>query len=344
MAAASTPAAAAGPSTEASDLRHQVFEGQLNKFTNVVRGWQYRWFVVRPETGMLDYHLMEEPSVLTPKESGSLKVSGKCRGSQHLAGCIVVPSDEDSLTFNAIFASGETYKLRASNVRERQVWVDRLRAVAQLHEKAIAHTHPPVAHSHSPPPPPPGVKSQLTARGEPTESLQNLSLSVLEAFGSVHDILHQADLKHMGLRDAIEQLPMHGPKPSCLDDDMLTVKATSQAALICMQEALSMLQEIVEGSGQAAAAHPSGHHQRKPSHKFLMAPLSPHRKSSRSKSKRSSDQRKEAGKEAVGAASSSATTTPRLSMNSGADPHSACEDQASVASETSSSYHDSLAS
>ena len=46
---------------------------------------------------------------------------------------------------------------------------------------------------------------------------------------------NQADLKHMGLRDAIEQLPMHGPKPSCLDDDMLTVKATSQAALICMQ-------------------------------------------------------------------------------------------------------------
>jgi len=343
MAGASTPATAAVASTEPSDLRHQVFEGQLNKFTNVVRGWQYRWFVVRPETGMLDYHLMEEPSVLTPKETAGLKVSGKCRGSQHLAGCIVVPSDEDSLTFNAIFASGETYKLRASNVKERQVWVDRLRAVAQLHEKAIAHTHPPVAHSHSPPPPPPGVKSQLTARGEPTESLQNLSLSVLEAFGSVHDILHQADLKHASLRDTIEQLPMTGPKPSCLDDDMLTVKATSQAALICMQDALSMLQEIVEGSNMQPVH--SGH-QRKPSHKFLISPLSPvHRKSSRSKNKsQRSDQQKEAAKEAAVTAASSAATTPRLSMNSFADTHSACDDQASMASETSSSFHDSLAS
>ena len=128
-----------------ADLRHQVFEGQLNKFTNVMKGWQWRWFVVRPETGILDYHLMEDTTAgatLLGKEP-NLKV-GKCRGSQHLAGCMVVPSDEDSLTFNAIFASGETYKLRASNVRERQVWVDRLRAVAHLHDAAIAHTHPPV--------------------------------------------------------------------------------------------------------------------------------------------------------------------------------------------------------
>ena len=107
------------------------------------------------------------------------------------------------------------------------MWVDRIRAVAQLHEKAIAHTHPPVsAVSHSPPPPPPGSKSQLTSKGEPTDSLQTLSLSVLEAFGSVHDILHQADLKHAALRSAIEGLPVHGTSgPSYLDADLLTMKA-----------------------------------------------------------------------------------------------------------------------
>ena len=46
-----------------------MFVGQLNKFTNVVRGWQPRWFVVRPETGMLDYHLMEETGSVLSKES-----------------------------------------------------------------------------------------------------------------------------------------------------------------------------------------------------------------------------------------------------------------------------------
>ena len=45
------------------------WEGQLNKFTNVVKGWQYRWFVLDPETGSLQYFLLDEKS-------------GKCRWGQ----------------------------------------------------------------------------------------------------------------------------------------------------------------------------------------------------------------------------------------------------------------------
>jgi len=347
MATPNTTGAMAQPQPlDKSDLRHQIFEGQLNKFTNVMKGWQYRWFVVRPETGTLEYYLMEDTtSALAPfspskdtsgGSGGGLRVSAKCRGSQHLAGCIVVPSDEDCLTFSAIFASQETYKLRASNVKERQVWVDRLRAVAQLHEKAIAHTHPPPL-TLSPPPPPPGSKSQLTVHGEPTEALQNLSLSVLEAFGSVHDILHQADLRHTELRAAVEQLPMQGPKPNCLDDDLLTIKATSQAALISMQEALGMLQEIVEGTNASQQAPQAPARQRKSSHKFLR-PLSPHRKGSRS-SKGSKKGEASGSPMVVTAANSS-----RQSINSSASCQAADPDQVSVASETSSSFHDSLAS
>ena len=45
------------------------------------------------------------------------------------------------------FASGESYKLRAANVRDRQVWVDRIRAVAHRHESAMARDNaPPVIH------------------------------------------------------------------------------------------------------------------------------------------------------------------------------------------------------
>ncbi len=58
------------------DLRRR-FEGQLNKFTNVVKGWQFRWFVLEPESGRLEYYLPEERS-------------GKCRGSQHLAAAVVL--------------------------------------------------------------------------------------------------------------------------------------------------------------------------------------------------------------------------------------------------------------
>ena len=35
--------------SEGEPLRR--WEGQLNKFTNVVKGWQYRWFILEPTTG-----------------------------------------------------------------------------------------------------------------------------------------------------------------------------------------------------------------------------------------------------------------------------------------------------
>jgi hypothetical protein len=36
----------------------QQFEGQLYKYTNVMKGWQFRWFVLDPETGVLEYFLV----------------------------------------------------------------------------------------------------------------------------------------------------------------------------------------------------------------------------------------------------------------------------------------------
>jgi len=37
--------------------------------------------------------------------------NGKCRGSQHLAGAVVLPSEEDSQTFTVNFATGEIFKV-----------------------------------------------------------------------------------------------------------------------------------------------------------------------------------------------------------------------------------------
>ena len=118
------------------NINYCIFLGQLNKFTNVVKGWQYRWFVLTPETGNLDYYLMDEGII------------GKRRGKQHVAGTMVVPSDEDSQTFQVNFASGESYKLRAANVKDRQIWVDRIRAVAQRHESAMARDQVPPIGSY----------------------------------------------------------------------------------------------------------------------------------------------------------------------------------------------------
>ena len=83
------------------------------------------------------------------------------------------------------------------------------------------------------------------------QQLQHLSLSVLDAFGSVHDILQQTDLKHASLAQTIETLPNTASTaaskakfPKCHDHELLVLKATSQAALHTMESALNILQDL----------------------------------------------------------------------------------------------------
>ncbi|CAL1535992.1 unnamed protein product [Lymnaea stagnalis] len=101
-------------------------EGQILKFTNVVKGFQYRWFVLNPESGLLEYFEKEEHKKMRP------------RGSIHLAAAVVSPSEEDSQTFIISAASGEIYKLRAADAKERQLWVDRIRSTAEYHTASLA--------------------------------------------------------------------------------------------------------------------------------------------------------------------------------------------------------------
>ena len=265
------PVAAAGqggPSvTEVGDLMRR-HEGQLSKFTNVVKGWQYRWFVLDPESGNLEYFLMDERG-------------GRSRGKQHLAGAVVVPSEEDGNTFSINFGSGEVYKVRASQTRERQVWVDRLRACSHRHGLALSV---PRAPGRDRPITPPGAKSHVTG-AEPSDQLQSLSLSALDAFGSVHDMLHRVEEKHRSLSEAIEALPpgkereegdmvASSVQPHCHDPKLLLLKATSQSTLLAMEGALSLLQQLREDQLASGSTIPGS----------ASTPSLPHTPSSPSKS------------------------------------------------------------
>lgn len=86
-------------------------------------GFQLRFCRVDAENGILSYFL--------PPESNEEQVSGIPRGQIALMGALINPSDEDSRTFTINPASGESIKLKASDVRARQEWVDGLRAVVE---------------------------------------------------------------------------------------------------------------------------------------------------------------------------------------------------------------------
>ncbi|KTF79014.1 hypothetical protein cypCar_00042713 [Cyprinus carpio] len=107
-----------------SDLMEKV-DGYLMKYTNLVTGWQYRYFVLNNEAGLLEYFVNEQSRNQKP------------RGSLPLAGAVISPSDEDSHTFTVNAISGEQYKLRASDAKERQHWVSRLQICAQHHTEAL---------------------------------------------------------------------------------------------------------------------------------------------------------------------------------------------------------------
>ena len=63
-------------------------EGTLSKWTNVMKGWQYRWFVLDENAGLFSYY--------TSKEKMR---RGVRRGCVRLRGAVVGIDDEDDATF-----------------------------------------------------------------------------------------------------------------------------------------------------------------------------------------------------------------------------------------------------
>ncbi|XP_013908278.1 PREDICTED: oxysterol-binding protein-related protein 10 isoform X3 [Thamnophis sirtalis] len=106
---------AAGRRTEA------VLEGILSKYTNLIQGWQSRYFILDFETGILQYFVNEQNKNQKP------------RGILSLAGAIVSLSDEAPNMLVVYSANGEMYKLRAGDTKERQYWVTQLRSCAKYH-------------------------------------------------------------------------------------------------------------------------------------------------------------------------------------------------------------------
>lgn len=79
-----------------------VLEGPLSKWTNMLSGWQYRWFVLDPLNGLLSYY--------TSKENMS---KGERRGCIRLnkAPAYVGYDNEDDITFT-ITVDDKTFHLQ----------------------------------------------------------------------------------------------------------------------------------------------------------------------------------------------------------------------------------------
>lgn len=52
-------------SCECYVLKKIAMEGSLSKWTNVMKGWQYRWFVLDDNSGLLSYYTVSRESMKT---------------------------------------------------------------------------------------------------------------------------------------------------------------------------------------------------------------------------------------------------------------------------------------
>lgn len=111
-------------------------------------------------------------------------------------------------------------KLRATDARARQEWVDKLRAITEMYTRAIASSHPPLPiREHS-------VSSGRTPVAK---------LEVLDAFANCREQLGKVEKQYLALAQTIENSDMH------LDPELLILKATAHTTLHTLNQCLDIL-------------------------------------------------------------------------------------------------------
>ncbi|XP_078005647.1 uncharacterized protein LOC144454166 [Phascolarctos cinereus] len=263
---------AASPCGAGGRRREPALEGVLSKYTNLLQGWQNRYFMLDFESGILQYFVNEQSK------------SQKPRGALSLAGAIVSLSDEAPHMLVVYSANGEVYKLRAADAKEKQCWVTQLQNCAKYHMEAHSKSPPssrsrsltllphgtsnsssPSSQRHLTPAPPTVVT--VTHHKSPAAARRSKSHYSAQLH-DVREMMNQVEGQQKTLVRAIEALPCSGPL-TALDQDLLLLKATSAATLSCLGECLSLLQQSIHQVGQYShRTGPSVHHRMTESQHF----------------------------------------------------------------------------
>ncbi|KAJ7986629.1 hypothetical protein DPEC_G00341860 [Dallia pectoralis] len=100
-----------------------IMEGPLSKWTNLMKGWQYRWFVLDYNAGLLSYYTSKDKMM-----------RGSRRGCVRLRGAVIGIDDEDDSTFT-ITVDQKTFHFQARDADEREKWINALEGTI------LRHTH-----------------------------------------------------------------------------------------------------------------------------------------------------------------------------------------------------------
>ncbi|XP_051928788.1 oxysterol-binding protein-related protein 9 isoform X1 [Hippocampus zosterae] len=105
-----------------------IMEGPLSKWTNVMKGWQYRWFVLDYNAGLLSYYTSKDKMM-----------RGSRRGCVRLRGAVIGIDDEDDSTFT-ITVDQKTFHFQARDADEREKWIHALEGTILRHTLQLRET------------------------------------------------------------------------------------------------------------------------------------------------------------------------------------------------------------
>uniref|UniRef100_A0A1A7WU08 Oxysterol-binding protein n=2 Tax=Iconisemion striatum TaxID=60296 RepID=A0A1A7WU08_9TELE len=267
--------------------RRRQLEGVLSKYTNLLQGWQNRYFVLDPDLGQLQYFVNEQGKNQKP------------RGSLPLIGASVTTSDEAPYMFVVNSVNGELYKLRAADAKEQQFWMSQLQACARRHSDSSAKVRKlkgsdehlsveragggpevlgssssgrtrsfsllphltssssPSSQRHSGHTASPSNIVTITHHKSPAAA-RRAKTQYPGQLLEVKEVMSQAEGQQKNLVHSIDSLPTKGPL-SCLDQDLLLLKATSAATLSCLGECLNILQSHSQVPPQSQTSQRSAH-------------------------------------------------------------------------------------
>uniref|UniRef100_A0A1A8PNT3 Oxysterol-binding protein n=1 Tax=Nothobranchius rachovii TaxID=451742 RepID=A0A1A8PNT3_9TELE len=267
--------------------RRRQLEGVLSKYTNLLQGWQNRYFVLDPDLGQLQYFVNEQGKNQKP------------RGSLPLIGASVTTCDETPYMFVVNSVNGELYKLRAADAKEQQFWMSQLQACARRHSDSSAKVRKlkgsdehlsveragggqevlgssssgrtrsfsllphltssssPSSQRHSGQSASPSNIVTITHHKSPAAA-RRAKTQYPGQLLEVKEVMSQAEGQQKNLVHSIDSLPTRGPL-SCLDQDLLLLKATSAATLSCLGECLNILQSHSQVPPQSQTSQHSVH-------------------------------------------------------------------------------------
>ncbi|KAL7668675.1 hypothetical protein ACOME3_009369 [Neoechinorhynchus agilis] len=175
-----------------------TFSGLLMKYTNVMKGWQNRYFILDETNARLQYYLPEDMRRF-PDQTEMVFPDIPPRCVIGLENSSVSLSTDDLVSFTVTPLNGESIRLKAFDEKERKVWVDKIRHASSNQPNSSAAT---------------------------IEMTQNIALSKSLAY---------SDTCHQTLISAIHALPNDGVFGQ-LDKDVLSVKASSVMCLMILHD------------------------------------------------------------------------------------------------------------